>query len=221
MVRYRSWSRVPSCQRWRNNANIPLALSIVFVHGLQGHPKNTWSCKVSSSPDSATTKETRNPFRRLCSCLFPKDPEPPVTNEGSNEIWVFWPADLLPKDCPAARILTWGYDSKVCNFFDGPASQNNIYAHAKNLWFALGRNRRRCVRYQNHYHIPQLWITNKKSIYQQGRALIFVAHSLGGMYAHGDGAIAYRDSMSDADVNTSRNNCEGCLFALYYVDLVG
>ncbi|KAJ4863623.1 NACHT domain-containing protein [Trichoderma breve] len=28
---------------------------------------------------------------------------------------VFWPADLLPNECPSSRILTFGYDSKVTN----------------------------------------------------------------------------------------------------------
>jgi hypothetical protein len=50
---------------------------------------------------------------------------------------VFWPLDLLPTDCSSARILTWGYDSKVSHYFSGPASQSNITAHARNLLAAL------------------------------------------------------------------------------------
>jgi hypothetical protein len=36
-----------------------------------------------------------------------------ITKEKPNEKEVFWPKDLLPCDCPNARIITWGYDSHV------------------------------------------------------------------------------------------------------------
>ncbi|KAF8850232.1 hypothetical protein BDZ45DRAFT_603143, partial [Acephala macrosclerotiorum] len=71
---------------------------------------------------------------------------------------VFWPLDLLPADCTNARILTWGYDSKVSHFLGGPTNQSNIIDHAKNLLRALRIRRLNC----------------------QGRSLIFIAHSLGG-----------------------------------------
>ena len=58
---------------------------------------------------------------------------------------VFWPADLLPRDCPNARILTFGYDSAIANFFGDAVSQNNVSAHAKDLLFALTRHRKTCV----------------------------------------------------------------------------
>lgn len=58
---------------------------------------------------------------------------------------VFWPGDLLPKDCPTARILTFGYESQVASFFGGAVSQNSVSASARNLLFALTRYRRNCV----------------------------------------------------------------------------
>ena len=74
-------------------------------------------------------------------------------------IEVYWPADLLRLDCPKARILTFGYDSRVSRFFSGPANQSNIFAHAGDLLYALNRERQEA----------------------QDRPLIFVAHSLGGI----------------------------------------
>ncbi|OBT84383.1 hypothetical protein VE02_06736 [Pseudogymnoascus sp. 03VT05] len=72
---------------------------------------------------------------------------------------VFWPLDLLPEDCPDARILTWGYESNISRFFAGPANQNTILAHARDLLYALESIRRDC----------------------RTRNLIFVTHSLGGI----------------------------------------
>jgi protein SERAC1 len=45
---------------------------------------------------------------------------------------VFWPKDLLKKDVPTARVLTFGYDADVVNFAK-PASRNTVEDHATNL----------------------------------------------------------------------------------------
>jgi hypothetical protein len=58
---------------------------------------------------------------------------------------VFWPADLLPLDCPSARILTWGYDSHASKFFSGPANQGHVFSYAKDLLYALARERQNSV----------------------------------------------------------------------------
>jgi hypothetical protein len=70
---------------------------------------------------------------------------------------VFWPADLLPEVCENARILTFGYDTKVTKYTSGPTNMNSILSHGKDLLFSLGRQ-----------VVP-------------GRPLIFIAHSLGGI----------------------------------------
>src|ERR1700712_490406 len=74
---------------------------------------------------------------------------------------VFWPADLLPEQCPSARILMYGYDTKVSKYMAGATNMNSIFSHAKDLLFALGRERATSI----------------------DRPLIFVAHSLGGILA--------------------------------------
>ena len=58
---------------------------------------------------------------------------------------VFWPKDFLPEDCPDCRILTWGYDSHVSRFLGGPANQNSFFDHAKNLLYAIDRERTHSV----------------------------------------------------------------------------
>lgn len=71
--------------------------------------------------------------------------------------FIYWPRDLLPTDCPKARIMTWGYDTVITKGIATPANKGNIFAHAKDLLYTLDRER------------------------PQGRPLMFVAHSLGGI----------------------------------------
>lgn len=70
---------------------------------------------------------------------------------------VFWPVELLSRECPNSRILMFGYDSKVTKYSTGGISENSIFSHAKDLLFSLCRERT--------LHRP----------------LICVAHSLGGI----------------------------------------
>lgn len=73
---------------------------------------------------------------------------------------VCWPRDLLKKDLPEARIITWGYDAKVANLFKS-ASNESIFGHAETLLSDLSRLR--------------------KEARQSSRPIIFIAHSLGGL----------------------------------------
>jgi hypothetical protein len=67
--------------------------------------------------------------------------------------------DLLSTDFQNARILTYGYDSRVSHFFSGPTNQNNISAHGRSLLNALELYRR---------EFPK-------------RPILFIVHSLGGI----------------------------------------
>ncbi|CZS88147.1 uncharacterized protein RCO7_01113 [Rhynchosporium graminicola] len=140
----------------------PVIADIVFVHGLQGNPRKTWTCATTPSRVSYGAEETpggshhlkiRNLFSRRHSNSSHRSHE-------SHSDDVFWPHDLLPTDCPNARILTFGYDSKVTNFFAAPANRSNIVAHARDLIHQLKRLRLEC----------------------SGRPIIFIAHSLGEIF---------------------------------------
>lgn len=72
---------------------------------------------------------------------------------------VFWPRDLLPVTVPNARVLTYGYDTKIRHAFVGPVSSNSVADHGWDLLCALGD-----VRSDN-----------------PSRPLLFIAHSLGGL----------------------------------------
>lgn len=143
---------------------------IVFVHGLQGHPRRTWTTKKiraqnhqskdvpnTASPSQATTTdESRRSLRNIFSRGKTKAR---VSQTRPTEQEVYWPLDLLPNDCNNTRIFTWGYDSVVAKFFRGPTNKNNIFAYAKDLLYLLSNKRLDC----------------------KGRPLVFIAHSMGGI----------------------------------------
>ncbi|KAK0649120.1 hypothetical protein B0T16DRAFT_349714 [Cercophora newfieldiana] len=89
-----------------------------------------------------------------------KLPELVETLENRAKPEVYWPLDLLPATCPAARVYTWGYhtlavDKKPLRL------QNDIFAHAEELLVDLAAAR--------------------TSLGHGARPILFVAHSTGGV----------------------------------------
>ena len=105
---------------------------VIFVHGLQGHPKTTWQSKSSAE----IQKGLRRRLQRF-SLLAPKK----ETHEDNR---LFWPAELLPQDFNNVRIMMYGYDSKVTKAFKGPTSKNGIFQHGRSFLGALSRVRVDC-----------------------------------------------------------------------------
>lgn len=87
------------------------------------------------------------------------------TWEGSDRV-LFWPKDLLPQACPAARILSFGYNADFTHFypFYGPkfiSEQLTIDDHSTALFQSL--------------------IGLREKTNTSERPVIFVSHSLGGL----------------------------------------
>ncbi|KAF5003078.1 hypothetical protein FDECE_10359 [Fusarium decemcellulare] len=150
--------------------NCSPVVDIVLVHGLKGHPYKTWT-SVPKPPDTPATARSqasdhikeRKPhvFRRVVSRFSWRAAEPAASESNGepepNSHQLFWPADFLASECPNARILTYGYDSKITKYMKEPINKNSILSHSRDLLFSLCRERTmRCP-------------------------LIFIAHSLGGI----------------------------------------
>lgn len=128
------------------------------MHGLFGNPKKSWARNVlidgpSPNEDSASKSsdgdESENAPRR------------------KRRIWsqdlfqdVFWLRDLLPKEFPQARIITWGYDVEIGQITTA-SSQLSLLHHSQNLLSDLAMLR--------------------SSEAQMQKPLVFIAHSLGGI----------------------------------------
>ena len=105
---------------------------VIFVHGLQGHPKRTWQSK---SP-TETHKGPRKHSKLFSSSFLKKDDD--------EDNGLFWPAELLPGDFENVRILTYGYDSKVTKYFKGPPSKSGIFQSGGSFLRAVSRVRAHC-----------------------------------------------------------------------------
>ncbi|KAG8526675.1 uncharacterized protein KY384_008104 [Bacidia gigantensis] len=132
------------------------SVDIVFVHGILGHPKDTWTC---SPKDSKAISEPNDSDENDPDLDHPPSKrrriEPAIQ---SNE--VFWPRDLLPEALPQARVMTWGYDVSLKNMLS-PKSKDSVFHHAGVLLSDLALRR--------------------SSDSAKRRPLIFIAHSLGGV----------------------------------------
>jgi len=126
--------------------------SIVFVHGLRGHPRRTWEAKKVMSKESKGMGmkkgkgKLKDKFLSSIS-LRSKRPNSPVP-EGGNSVAeedeenentsTFWPADLLPLAIPSARIWTYGYNADVIGLFSAN-NKNSILQHGNDLMVKLER----------------------------------------------------------------------------------
>jgi hypothetical protein len=161
---------------------------VVIVHGLQGHPFTTWLHEAASSPHrtsgSKTTLNEKKPWwkfgarkRTKAATESQSKTDGPVEDtknvNGEGPKGVYWPADLLPAQCPRARIMVWGYDTMVTHGFGKPASKIGIFAQGQNLLYALNRER------------------------QQRKPIMFIVHSLGGIIVKE--LLSYADSSRERD----------------------
>ncbi len=131
--------------------------SIVFVHGLQGHPRNTWTWDSASGRPVNSTSIESTPKRRRLNFWPKKDRKESSVMDSTKQTErriLYWPYHLLPEDYPRSRILTWGYNSVVSNFFHGSANKNHMFAHSRDLLIDLKGKRHTCVRKFPSVRIP-------------------------------------------------------------------
>lgn len=142
-------------------------VDIIFVHGLQGHPANTWTwSNQSRKPLDAGSVAESHLGVRLKNAFRPKrtdvsksaSPSPsPSEHRGDN---VFWPQDLLGHhgSCKRARVMTYGYDTNILSLVD-TCNFTTLSAHGEMLLNRVAAKR------SDHMYRP----------------LMFITHSLGGL----------------------------------------
>ncbi|KAK3293858.1 uncharacterized protein B0H64DRAFT_417972 [Chaetomium fimeti] len=137
-------------------------------------------CGDGDADGSVAVDTCSEPPRRLASEDGPRD-----ATSGNED--VYWPRDLLGDEghCRNARILTYGYDSKVTKGFSS-TNQNDLFAHAKDLLYALQREK------------------------PARRPVIFVAHSLGGLLVKE--ALRRSESSEEAEFKDIVKSTKGVIF---------
>ncbi|OAL26100.1 hypothetical protein AYO20_10234 [Fonsecaea nubica] len=148
---------------WCPSDPAQIVADIYFVHGLMGHPFKTW-CHPKAAPLQYLRADTGSRRRVLSRILGRKHEAPQQTSDNTSQAAApkgrgcYWPLDLIPNDFDNVRVLTCGYDSHPTRFLAG-GNQMTISQHAQNLLQRIRTTRSGC----------------------QGRPIIFVAHSLGGI----------------------------------------
>ena len=115
--------------------------SIVLVHGLRGHPIQTWA-----SNQQAGDERTEGPSsRRRHFRSFFKSTTPPLESNStqkpavSRTQQVFWPKEYLAEDISQARVWTYGYNADVIGGLFQANDKNSVSAHGRDLAVRLER----------------------------------------------------------------------------------
>jgi hypothetical protein len=98
----------------------------VFVHGIRGDPRKTWTATQHTGGEKS---------KKLVRRAFPKFRGVGRSNERADvggEESVFWPKDFLLKDVPSLRIISFGYDADVSAFLNR-TSDRSIFSIAQDL----------------------------------------------------------------------------------------
>ncbi|KFY67480.1 hypothetical protein V496_01551 [Pseudogymnoascus sp. VKM F-4515 (FW-2607)] len=138
-------------------------LNVIFIHGLRGHPRGTWSHIRSTSTtggieDTDTRTDKHNNIKTFFGLKKSKketDDKRHTSTSPSSDI--FWPEEYLAPDLPQARIWTYGYNADIIRGLFQANNQNSVSQHGRDFAVRLERD-----------------IDNEDPI-------VFVAHSLGGI----------------------------------------
>ncbi|EXJ53356.1 uncharacterized protein A1O5_13396 [Cladophialophora psammophila CBS 110553] len=135
-------------------------LGIIFVHGLRGHPRETWEDRGPPQASASSPQDSnRHRFRSLFAKSKPKETTDVDETSAVGTKRIYWPQDLLAEDLKMAQIYTYGYNADLIGgFFEGQGPiKNSISQYGNDLMVEVASE-----------------IRNEKPI-------IFVTHSLGGI----------------------------------------
>ena len=115
--------------------------SIIFVHGLRGHPVETWESSRKVGNDLVVGPSN---LRQNIRSLFKSMTSPLESGSTQNDASVapqkiFWPKDFLTQDIRQARVWTYGYNANVIGGLFQADNKNSVSAHGRDLKVRLER----------------------------------------------------------------------------------
>ncbi|KAF2478344.1 uncharacterized protein BDR25DRAFT_206036, partial [Lindgomyces ingoldianus] len=106
--------------------------SIILVHGLRGHPRETWEATPAASAEDTAKKP-----KGFMSLFKHRVVNPPSTSTGQAHVSlpppsnVFWSEECLASDIPQARVWTYGYNTDVIGGLFQANNKNTISQHGR------------------------------------------------------------------------------------------
>ncbi|KAL9595914.1 MAG: hypothetical protein Q9179_004796 [Wetmoreana sp. 5 TL-2023] len=135
--------------RWFSSRDLDAALLekgnrwkiIVPVHGLRGHPLETWTSCHKADNGRAVGATSRRQYIRSIFNPSARLPRSDSMQNGTNtrQRQLFWPHDYLAKDIPQARVWTFGYNADVIGGLFQAGDKNSVSQHGRNLAVRLER----------------------------------------------------------------------------------
>jgi hypothetical protein len=111
------------------------------VHGLRGHPRETWSHRSPSSSGPADDPSRRKHIKSFLSfkkgkskATEQKEPIPPTSAT------IFWPEEYLGPDLRQARVWTYGYNADVIGGLFQANNKNSVSQHGRDFAVKLERD---------------------------------------------------------------------------------
>jgi hypothetical protein len=110
------------------------------VHGLRGHPRDTWEDSRGGGSDEGSATSKRKSFK---SIFKPKSSASKTggkkgeSNSASQKL--FWPQEYLTQDIPQARVWTYGYNADVIGGLFQANNKNSISQHGRDLAVRVDR----------------------------------------------------------------------------------
>jgi hypothetical protein len=127
---------------------------------------------------------------------------------------VLWPAELLPKDVPDARVFLFGYDTGITHLNQGEVTKTELHSDADDLCAKLVAERSRTPEAVSEIAVcldPASICDINSLAFQENRPIIIIAHSLGGLvtaqlFVHGE------QSSNDSSAKAIVRNIRGMIF---------
>lgn len=127
--------------------------SVIFVHGLKGHPKHTWGRETTGGDTAHQRTDVGLNKKRASIRSLLKSGKTTSTSpsEAGNQPKPFWPEEFLSRDLPDARIWTYGYNADVIQGMFQAGNRNSISQHGRDLSAQFERDINNRVRHSGNH----------------------------------------------------------------------